>query len=73
MPFENVGEGIFRRGEKFFFIDETRERHFLGAMKSIKETETTKVQFRVRTTIFSQLFGVNGSVIPGDMQNNFEY
>jgi hypothetical protein len=28
---------------------------------------------RVRTTIFSQLFGVNGSAIPDDMQNHFEY
>jgi hypothetical protein len=37
------------------------------------KTETTKVQFRVRTTIFSQLFGVNRSAIPDDMQNHFEY
>jgi hypothetical protein len=43
------------------------------SLKSIKETETTKVQFRVQTTIFSQLFGVNGSAIPDDMQNHFEY
>jgi hypothetical protein len=30
MPFENFGEEIFPR-EKFFFIDETLERHFLGS------------------------------------------
>jgi hypothetical protein len=28
---------------------------------------------RVPTTIFCQLFGVNGSAIPDDMQNHFEY
>jgi hypothetical protein len=28
---------------------------------------------RVRTTIISQLFGVNGSAIPDDMQNHFKY
>jgi hypothetical protein len=27
---------------------------------------------RVWTTIFSQVFGVNGSAIPDDMQNHFE-
>jgi hypothetical protein len=30
MPFENFGEGIFPR-EKFVFIDETPERHFLDS------------------------------------------
>jgi hypothetical protein len=34
MPFENFGEGIFPR-EKFFFIDETPERHFLGAIRVV--------------------------------------
>jgi hypothetical protein len=28
---------------------------------------------RVRTTLFSQLFGVIGSAIPDGMQNHFEY
>jgi hypothetical protein len=42
-------------------------------MKSNAEIGTTKAQFGVRTTIISQLFGVNGSTIPRDMQNYFEY
>jgi hypothetical protein len=36
-------------------------------LKSIAETETiTKAQFGVRTTIISQLFGVNESAVPCD-------
>jgi hypothetical protein len=43
-------------------------------MKSIPETETiTLAQFSVRTTIISQLIGVNESTVPCDMQNYFEY
>jgi hypothetical protein len=40
----------------------------------MKEAETiSKAQFGVRTTIIAQLFGVNESAIPCDMQNYFEY
>jgi hypothetical protein len=43
------------------------------SLESVAEIETTKVQLHEWTTIFSQLFGVNGSAIPDDMQNHFEY
>jgi hypothetical protein len=32
-----------------------------------------KVQFRVRTTVISQIFSVNESAVPCDMQNYFEF
>jgi hypothetical protein len=39
-------------------------------MKLFAETETiTKVQFGVRTTTISQIFGVNESAVTCDMQN----
>jgi hypothetical protein len=43
-------------------------------MISIAERETiAKAQSGLRTTIISQLFGVNEIAVPCDMQNYFEY
>jgi hypothetical protein len=43
-------------------------------LKSIAETETiTKAQFGLWTTIICQLYGVNESAVPCDMQSYFEY
>jgi hypothetical protein len=56
--------------------------NILGSANNFIElTKVTQMQLlrasiafnRVRTTIICQLFGVNGSSIPDDMQNHFEY
>jgi hypothetical protein len=43
------------------------------SLKSFAETETTKMQFSVWTTIIFQIFGVNESAVPCDIQNCFKY
>jgi hypothetical protein len=45
-------------------------------LTKVTEMQLLRASFafnRVRTTIISQLFGVNESAIPDDMQNHFEY
>jgi hypothetical protein len=40
---------------------------------SAKMDTITKAQFGVQTTVISQIFGVNESAVPCDMQNYLEY